>query len=365
MISIGEASGLLGVHIDTLRQWDKDGKFSPVKTFGNHRRYLVADVQRLQGTFVEDRRPTSTVAIYSRVSSHEQKTKGDLGRQNERLHAYCAIKRYAVVKSYEEVGSGMCDTRPKLLQLFKLVESGDIKKVIVEHKDRLTRFSFNYLAKYFASHGVEIEFVEEVLGKSFEQELVADMLTLMSSFSAKLYGRRSAGRKGSRIQDRATSEQSADHGVAEERGGGTHGVELGIGSKEAGTPEQRTSANCERPPSPPESLEEDRLSVGIRSQQVCVSGGAAQSGSGIQQLLEEPQRITQRQASRLPSVQSEESRFGIVPADREHPCVREQHPTSEIGHSTPQGERLSASERKDTERYDQPEGGSLVRICPS
>lgn len=65
--------------------------------------------------------------------------------------------------------------------------------MIVEHKDRLTRFNFNFLAAFFASHNVEVEWTEEVLGnKRYEDELVEDMLTLMSSFSNKIYGKRSA-----------------------------------------------------------------------------------------------------------------------------------------------------------------------------
>lgn len=79
------------------------------------------------------------------------------------------------------------------------MQSGEIKKVIVEFKDRLTRFAFNYLSNFFASYGVEIELIEEILGKSYEQELVADMLILMASFSAKLYGKRSADRRKTKI----------------------------------------------------------------------------------------------------------------------------------------------------------------------
>lgn len=74
--------------------------------------------------------------------------------------------------------------------LDKLVE-GTIKKVVVEHSDRLTRFNYKLVELLFTSHGVQVECIEEVLGKSFEDELVKDMLTLMASFSAKIYGKRS------------------------------------------------------------------------------------------------------------------------------------------------------------------------------
>jgi predicted site-specific integrase-resolvase len=101
-------------------------------------------------------------------------------------------KQYQVVQVFEEVGSGMSDERPKLKRLFKLIESDQIDHVVVEHRDRLCRFMFQFLVDYFASHGVQIEWVDEVLGKSYEEELVEDILSLMSSFSAKIYGKRSA-----------------------------------------------------------------------------------------------------------------------------------------------------------------------------
>lgn len=193
-VSIGKAADLLGVHVDTLREWDAEGKLCPIKTPGNHRRYLLEDIESLCGKVTKKAKSDLIrVASYARVSSHEQKAKGDLERQAGRILSYCAEKGYHVVKSYEEVGSGMSDTRSKLQQLFKLVADGKIDKVIVEHKDRLTRFNFNFLAQFFDSFGVEIEWVSEVLGnKSYEEELVEDMLTLMSSFSNKIYGKRSA-----------------------------------------------------------------------------------------------------------------------------------------------------------------------------
>ncbi len=113
-------------------------------------------------------------------------------RQLGRVLQYCVGKQYHVVETFEEVGSGMSDTRPKLLRLFKLVEEKKIDKVIVEHKDRLSRFMVEFLAAYFGSHGVEIEWMSEILGTTYEQELVSDILSLMASFSAKIYGKRSA-----------------------------------------------------------------------------------------------------------------------------------------------------------------------------
>jgi putative resolvase len=135
------------------------------------------------------------VATYSRVSSHEQKQKGDLERQEGRVLAYCVKHKYSVLQSFIEVGSGMNDNRPKLHALIKLVTGRKISKVVIEHKDRLTRFNLAIYQAFFNSHGVDIEWTSESLPKSSESELVEDIISLMSSCSAKIYGRRSAERR--------------------------------------------------------------------------------------------------------------------------------------------------------------------------
>lgn len=193
LLTLVETCQMLGVHDDTVRRWGDAGTLPMVRTPGGHRRYPLSGVQ----TFLGHKQPdavdaTVKVAVYCRVSSHEQKQKGDLDRQIGRMSVHCAAKSYTVVEILDDVGSGLSDTRPKLQKLFQLVNAGKVNRVVVEHKDRLTRFGFSLLQSYFASHGVTIEWVNEVLGKSYEDELVGDILALMASFSARIYGRRSA-----------------------------------------------------------------------------------------------------------------------------------------------------------------------------
>lgn len=190
LVSIGKASELLGVHIDTLRRWETLGKIIPIYTPGGHRRYKLSEIEEANGTNLDN--TEVRVAVYCRTSSHEQKQKGDMERQVGRVLQYCVEKQYKVVETFQEVGSGMSDTRPKLKRLFKLIEEKKIDKVIVEHKDRLCRFMYEFLVDYFKSHNVEIEYISEILGTTYEQELVSDILSLMSSFSARIYGKRSA-----------------------------------------------------------------------------------------------------------------------------------------------------------------------------
>ena len=195
LIQISQAADILGLAQSTLRKWDESGKLKSVKTEGGHRRYRLSDVNAFMGykeeDVIEEAKPICT---YARVSCHEQKKKGDLDRQSQRLSEYSAKKKYRVEYIIKDVGSGLSDTRSGLNKLFDLVLERKISKVVVEHKDRLTRFQFNVLDKFFGSYEVEIECVESISSND-EEELTNDIMMLMAVFSGRLYGRRSAKRR--------------------------------------------------------------------------------------------------------------------------------------------------------------------------
>ncbi len=198
LITLQKASELLGVVHKTLRVWDDTGKLKSVRTEGGHRRYRQSDIEAFIGTIKSDPSKSISnpdiVAIYGRVSSHDQKQKGDLDRQCQRLSEYCAKKKYKVDYIIKDVGSGLSDTRAGLNKLFDLVIERKINKVVVEHKDRLTRFQFNIFAKFFTSYGVNIEYIEGQ-DNSDEAELTNDIMMLMAVFSGRIHGRRSAKRR--------------------------------------------------------------------------------------------------------------------------------------------------------------------------
>lgn len=191
LLNISQTASRLGVSAKTLRKWDASGKLKALRTKGGHRRYRVEDVNALLG-IVEEGLSEMPVAVYVRVSSHDQKKSGDLDRQKGRVLHHCVERGYTVGPVLEEVGSGISSKRTKLRRLFKLASEGKISRIVVEHKDRLTRFLFEIFVEFFETYGVEVEWVEETMPKSYEAELVEDILTLMASFSAKIYGRRSA-----------------------------------------------------------------------------------------------------------------------------------------------------------------------------
>ena len=193
LISIAKASEILGVNKWTLRRYPE--ATLPVHfTPKGHRRYLLSDVLSLLG-----KQPTENInetAIYCRVSSQDQKNHGDLERQKGRVLEYCVNKKYNVTYIFEEVGSGLNDNRKKFHNLLDVITERKISKVVVEHKDRLTSFNFEIIKKLAKGFGVEIEVIDVELNKTFEEELVSDIVSLMASFSARLYGKRSSRNKG-------------------------------------------------------------------------------------------------------------------------------------------------------------------------
>lgn len=199
--TIKEAAEQLGVSKRSLQGWDNSGKLKAVRTEGGHRRYRQSDLDKFKGILESEQREKK-VAVYCRVSSQDQKKSGDLDRQKARVLEYCVNQQYAVGFVFDEVCSGMKSNRPQLNKLFKLVFQQKINRVVVEYKDRLTRFQFEIFVEFFRSHGVEVEVVEEILPKSFEAELVEDMLSLLSSFSSRIYGKRSGKRrKKNKVKD--------------------------------------------------------------------------------------------------------------------------------------------------------------------
>lgn len=143
------------------------------------------------------------VAIYARVSSHEHQA--TLDQQAERLLSYCAAKGYQVIKVVKESASGVNDSRPKLLAL---LEDQATTLIVVEHKDRLTRFGFRYLDTLLRGQGRSIEVVNEAGNET--EDLLADLTSIIYSFCARLYGHRRAKRKTEALVRQLEAEEADD-----------------------------------------------------------------------------------------------------------------------------------------------------------
>jgi putative resolvase len=147
---------------------------------------IIVETEGLQPT------PEERVAIYARVSSAEHRE--NLERQAERLTHYCTIRGYQVVKLVKEVGSGVNDSRPKLLSLLR---DPMITRLVVEHKDRLTRFGFRYIETLLEIQGRTIEVVNPA--ENNKEDLLHDLASIVYSICARLYGQRRAKRKAEHL----------------------------------------------------------------------------------------------------------------------------------------------------------------------
>lgn len=174
----------MGISYRRAWQMFKDGKIPEAK-------------QLPTGTIVvleeeKDALPKDTVAIYARVSSHENKD--NLERQVERLKEYAMARGWKIIYVVKEIGSGVNDARPKLIGLLK---KKNYSILLVEHKDRLTRFGFNYLKLLTENQGKTIEVVNSA--EEEKEDIVQDFVSVIYSFAAKLYGLKRAKRKTEKI----------------------------------------------------------------------------------------------------------------------------------------------------------------------
>lgn len=130
------------------------------------------------------------VVLYARVSSSENKT--NLESQLEKLRLFASAKGYQIVKEIKDIGSGLNDNRSKLNELFEK-ELNNFEILLVEHKDRLTRFGFNYIDILLKSHNKKIEVINLV--DNNKEDLIQDFVSVITSFCARIYSQRISKRK--------------------------------------------------------------------------------------------------------------------------------------------------------------------------
>jgi predicted site-specific integrase-resolvase len=181
---------MLGVSVQTLRQWEQSGELLPDRRSAGGRRYYDAD--RLAGL---DQSDAVTVA-YARVSSHDQKE--DLVRQKVLLESFCTARgwRFEIIS---DLGSGMNYRKKGLGRLLEMVLQRKLRRLVLTHKDRLLRFGAELVFSLCEIQSVEVVIINKGEQPSFEQELAQDVLEIITVFSARLYGSRS--HKAKRILD--------------------------------------------------------------------------------------------------------------------------------------------------------------------
>ena len=181
---------ILGVTAQTLRNWDKEGKLKPAYTKSNgYRYYSEEDV--LSYTKERDTKKERKLVGYVRVSSKKQED--DLNRQKENLESYLkqTNQEYEIVS---DIGSGINYNKLGLKKLIEKINIKEVDEIVVLYKDRLLRYGFE-LIEYFASlNNVKIRVLDKI-NKIEDEELVEDLVQIITEFSCKIQGKRKSKTK--------------------------------------------------------------------------------------------------------------------------------------------------------------------------
>ena len=182
--TINQFSEILGVTPQTLRNWDRSGKLPPHHTSGNGYRYYSHE-QLNQVMNIKPNLDRITIG-YCRVSSNKQKD--DLERQIENMKLYLTAQGNPF-EIISDIGSGINYKKKGLKELIKRISQNKVEKVVVLYEDRLLRFGFE-LVEYIAGlYNCDIEIIDNT-EKSEQQELVEDLVQIITVFSCKLQGKR-------------------------------------------------------------------------------------------------------------------------------------------------------------------------------
>ena len=182
--SIHEFSKILGVSAQTLRNWDKNGKLHPHHTTASGYRYYSQE-QLNEVLHIKPKNDRITIG-YCRVSSKKQKD--DLERQVENVRTYL-LAQGQPFEIICDIGSGINYKKKGLQELIKRISENKVEKVVILYKDRLLRFGFELVEYLALLHHCEIEVIDNT-EKTQQQELVEDLVQIITVFSCKLQGKR-------------------------------------------------------------------------------------------------------------------------------------------------------------------------------
>lgn len=177
---------LIGRTTNTLQKWDREGKLKAYRSPTSNRRYYTHD-QYLEYRGLKAAEKGLTI-VYARVSGSAQKP--DLVNQVKALETYCQQHLIQVNEWMQDIGSGLNYKRKHFNRLMEMVELGQVRRILIAHRDRLVRFGYGYFEAFCERHNTELIVVN---GDTFspEQELVQDLLAIITVFGARLHGLRS------------------------------------------------------------------------------------------------------------------------------------------------------------------------------
>ena len=181
-----EFGNLIGRTTNTLQKWDREGKLKAHRSPITNRRYYTHD-QYLQYRGLVAKEQGLTI-VYTRVSGVTQKP--DLANQVKALETYCKQHSITVDEWMSDIGSGLNYKRKHFNRLLEMIELGQVRRLVIAHRDRLVRFGYDYFEAFCQRHHTELVVINGE-AMSPEQELVRDLMAIVTVFSARLHGLRS------------------------------------------------------------------------------------------------------------------------------------------------------------------------------
>jgi len=181
---IAEFAKIIGKAPSTVRRWDAEGILKAKRGLSNQRFYEESDINLALGSKIK---APIYVVVYCRVSSKWQAD--DLKTQVKAMQAFCLNQGLAVDQWIEEIGGGMNFQRKHFNEIMQRIERREINTLVIAHKDRLTRFGFEYFERFATLHGCKLLVANQEM-LSPQQEMVEDLMTIVHTFSCRLYGLR-------------------------------------------------------------------------------------------------------------------------------------------------------------------------------
>ena len=178
---------ILQVHRVTLNRYVRDGRIKVTKMANGRYDYCDDDVFAFIGKKTTTH--NTKVVSYSRVST--QKQKDQLAEQTQRIYNSCISRGLVLDTQITDIGSGMSAERQGFDKLCQMVFKGDVELVVIENKDRLSRFGFDMIEKFFKYFDTNILVLNDIVdNKSYEQELTEDLISIIHYFTMKSYSHR-------------------------------------------------------------------------------------------------------------------------------------------------------------------------------
>lgn len=177
-----EVLNILKVHRVTLNRYVRDGKIRVTELANGRYEYNDDDVY----SFIGKRKEKHGIKVisYSRVSTQAQKHQ--LKEQTTRIYNSCISRGITLDEQFEDIGSGMSSNRKNFDTVCQMIFKGEVDTLVIENKDRLTRFGFEMLEKFFKYFGTNIIVLNDrIENKSYEQELTEDLISVIHYFTMK------------------------------------------------------------------------------------------------------------------------------------------------------------------------------------